>query len=232
MKKIFATVIFGLILIAAKAQKQDPKSPGFDFGISQTPDTSMKSLDTLPKPQGEQVAKPYERIILYLDSVTNLISYIGVVEPKDINTTPDETTSSDSLYARAKRWANRKFTGGVKPVFETDKKNLKLVINGWMPAYAYGNKYSKRNIGKYEFKMTVWFKEGRYKYQLTNFVHEGIKSNEGTVSRNYFEFYYTSPNNIKGYDTTLRFADKDINKLIGDFKKWLKDPIIIDEEEW
>jgi hypothetical protein len=30
----------------------------------------------------------------------------------------------------------------------------------------------------------------------------------------------------------LRYADKDLNKLIEDFKKNMRDPIIVDEEDW
>jgi hypothetical protein len=234
MKKAAAILFFSVFSFTVFAQGQDPKSPGFDFGGAQ-PDTTAAGVpgDTTQQQQAPaESVKPYERLVLYVDSVTNLVSYVGVVEPKDINVNPDETTSSDSLYVRAKRWAAKRFAGGGKTLFDVDKKNQKLVINGWMPAYAYGSKYTKRNIGKYEFKMSVWFREGRYKYQITNLVHEGIKPNDGNAVRNYFEFYYTSPNNIKGNDITLRNADKDINKLIADFKKRMKDPVIVDEEDW
>jgi hypothetical protein len=233
MKKIITLTVFGFFVFAAYAQKQDSKTQGFDPFSAQTTDTaSTASSDSMPKRDTAAVVKPYERLVLNVDSVTNLITYVGVVEPQEINTNPDETTSSDSLYIRAKRWAVRRFTGGNKALFDVDKKNIKIVVNAWMPAYAYGNKYSKRDIGKYEFKMTIWIKEGRYKYQLSNFVHEGVKSNEGNVVRNYFEFYYTSPNSVKGNDLMLRYADKDIHKLIEDFKKRMKDPVIVDEEEW
>jgi len=220
MKKLSAIILSLYFSVTLFAQVQDPKSPGFDIVVSAD---STKSGLTDSAGQAPVVAKPYERLVLYVDSITNLISYIGVVE--------QEETGSDSLYFRAKRWAARKFIGG-KAIFDLDKKNQKVVMNGWMTANAYSNKYTKRNIGRIEFKMTVWIKEGRYKYQLSNFVHEGIKSNEGVATRNYFEFYYTSPNNVKGNDQTLRYADKDINKLIDDFKKHMKDPVVPDEEEW
>ena len=225
-------IAFGAFSLAAFAQSQDTKTQGFDPFAQKTDTAAAAPADTLPKKDTVALVKPYERLILYVDSVTNLITYVGVVEPAEINTNPDETTGSDSLYIRAKRWATKKFTGGTKALFDVDKKNTKIVVNAWMPAYAYSNKYTKRLIGKYEFKMTVWIKEGRYKYQLSNFVHEGIKSNEGAVTRNYFEYYYTAPTNIKGNDLALRYADKDIHKLIEEFKRRMKDPLISDEEEW
>jgi len=233
MTKAILLFVFSAFTVAAIAQKQDTKTQGFD-PFSTQPDTTTAAVasDSLPRQDTSTIVKPYEKLVLYVDSVTNLITYLGVVEPNEINTNPDETTSSDSLYIRAKRWAVKRFTGGAKALFDVDKRNIKIVLNGWMPAYAYGNKYTKRNVGKYEFKMTIWLKEGRYKYQLSNFVHEGVKPNEGSVVRNYFEFYYTSPNSLKGNDLTLRYADKDIHRLIEDFKKHMKDPIIVDEEEW
>ncbi len=207
------------------AQVQDPNSPGFDLGTTDTT-SSMESLGGEESGEEKQPeappAKPYERIKLNVDSVTNLITYTGVVE--------QEESSSDSLYARAKKWAMKQFNG--KPVYEADKKNQKLVISGYIVAYAYGTKYTKREIGKFNFKMTIWFKEGRYRYGITNLVHEGIKGNTGTAPRNYFEYYYTTTSNIKQCDQTLRFADKDLNKLIEDFVKAMKDPIVVDEEDW
>lgn len=233
MNKRILILVFGIFSFTAYAQKQDPKTQGFDPFSKQQPDSSASSAtDSLPKKDTTPIVKPFERLILNVDSVTNLITYVGIVEPSDINTNPDETTSSDSLYLRAKRWAVRKFAGGAKNLFDVDKRNVKIVINAWMPAYAYSNRYTKRDVGKYEFKMTIWIKEGRYKYQLSNFVHEALKSNEGAVVRNYFEYYYTSPNSVKGNDATLRYADKDIHRLIEDFKKHMKDPVVVDEEEW
>jgi hypothetical protein len=229
MKKAFLMLAFGVTSLYVFSQTQDPNSPGFDFGTTTPTDT------TTPTPiegegNGEEseqtpVVKPYVRIILNVDSVTNLISYVGVVE--------QEETGSDSLYIRAKRWATQKFAGGTsKAIFDVDKKNQKLVINAWLPAYAYGNKYAKRDIGKYEFKVTIWIKEGRYKYQISNFVHEAVKPAQGTPQRNYFEYYYTATTNIKGNDQMLRFADRDINLLVENMKKNMKDPIVVDEEEW
>jgi hypothetical protein len=223
MRKFFLALLSVVFCSVAFAQVQDPNSPGFDLNTGDS--SQLQSTDGSGEPQPEEVVvKPYERIVLYVDSVTNLISYLGVVE--------QEESGSDSLYARAKRWALKKFATSGKAVFATDKKNQKLIINCVLPAYSYSNKYNKRDIGKYEFKMTVWIKEGRYKYQVSNFVHESVKPAQGDATRNYFEYYYTSITNIKGNDLTLRYADKDINALITEFKKVMKDPVIVDEEDW
>jgi hypothetical protein len=230
MMKRFVVGLSLLFSVPVFAQVQDPTSPGYDPMAAPTTD-SMSANQYLAEQQGgdgditaEVVAKPYERLVLNFDSATNLITYTGIVEQPE--------SSSDSLYLRAKKWAAKSFGANSKALYEVDKKNQKVIINGYIPAYAYGNKYSKRLIGKFQFKMTVWFKEERYKYNITNLVHEGIKPNEGEAVRNYFEYYYTTTTNVRGYDQVLRFADKDLNKMLDEFKKAMKDPLQVDEDEW
>jgi hypothetical protein len=233
MKKILILLLIACISVGvadAKGKKKKKKKkavieqpappPVVETPIDTTPPPPPPPADTIP---AEPTVKPYEKLELYVDSSTNLISYMGVVEQPE--------NSSDSLYIRAKKWAEKTFKGG-KSLYEVDKKNQKIVINGFLPAFAYGNKYGKRPIGKYQFKMTIWFKEERYKYAVSNLVHEGTKANIGSTPRNYFEYYYTSLTNLKGNDQLLRYANKDINAMIDDFKKAMKDPLLVDEDEW
>lgn len=227
MKKLVFLIAFGFAGLAGFAQIQNPEETSGGYGNPDSTQAPEQQYDENGNPivmDSAALAKPYERIVLNIDSVTNLITYLGVVE--------QEETGSDSLYTRAKRWAEVRFGKKSKLLFELDKKNQKLVINGVLTAYNYTSKYTKREIGRYNFKMTVWIKEGRYKYQITNLVHEGIKPNTGDPKRNYFEFYYTSPKAVKTYDKILRDADQDIKRLMEDFVKNMKDPIIVDEEDW
>lgn len=241
-KKVILLFVLIFAVIAADAQTRKKKGREEPVEVEEVqpeieleePELSLDPLqDTTTSPSMYPVeeeppvdtptVKPYERIVLYIDSNTNLITYTGVQEEPE--------SSSDSLYYRAKKWATKKFVGGGKALFEIDKKSQKLVINGIIPAYVYG-KYSKREIGKFEFKMTVLFREERYKYTITNLVHESSKGNIGGSTRNYFEFYNTTTTNIKSVDNILRNADKDINELVEDFKKTMKTPKFIDEDDW
>ena len=223
-------VLLGLTVLTAPAfaQVQDPNSPGFDFSNPDTTvvDSSMMEpemgTDT-PKEPIDPALKPYERIVLNVDSATNLITYSGVVE--------QEESGSDSLYIRTKRWAEKAF--GKDSKIELDKRNQKIVYLAYVPAYSYLNKYTKRNIGRYEFRFTVFIKEGRYKYQVSNLVHESVKpAGSSKANRNYFEYYYTSITNIRQNDTVLRAADKDINELLNSYKAALREPKVIDEDDW
>jgi hypothetical protein len=235
MKKLgMKNIVVGFLLclsFSSWAQVQDSESPGYDFNLG----ADSTGIDLIDGEDGEKgapavVAKPYERIILAFDTNTNLIEYAEVIE--------QDESSSDSLYTRAKSFATKYLSGAaVKEskgagLYDVDKKNVKLVINAVMPAYSYSNKYAKQEIGTYQFKMTLLFKEGRYKYVITNLVHEGVKPNAGVPKRNYFEYYYNTTTNIKGVDAVLRYADKDIHEMIEKFKKSMREPIFIDEDEW
>lgn len=228
MKKYFSVVAFVVAGFFASAQNQDPNSPGFDFNATTDSTSTTDTVEGDQTAESAPVVKPYERIVLAMDSITNMITYTGVVE--------QEESSSDSIYFRAKKWALKTFTdkekGEPKGLYEIDKKNQKLIINGSIPAYLYGNKYAKSPNGRYLFKMTILIKEGRYKYTITNLAHEAPKPNQGTPNRNYFEYYYTTTTNIKGVDSILRYADKDINKMIENMKKTLKEKPFVDEDEW
>lgn len=234
MKKILILLLIACVSIGAadakgKKKKKKKKKAVVEQPAPPPPPVVEPPIDTTPPPPPidtvppEPTVKPYQKIELYTDSVSNLIAYIGVVEQME--------STSDSLYLRAKKWAEKNFKGG-KALFEVDKKNQKLVINGFLPAYAYGSRYGKRAIGRYAFKINLWFKEERYKYSVTNLVHEGTKANIGPAPRNYFEFLHNSNTNMKGNDQLLRWADKDINEMIENMKKALKEPKVVDEEEW
>lgn len=216
---VFLTMI--LMSVSAYSQTVEPVANIYDDTTAVATDsTSTTSTDSQTK---VVVVKPYERIALSIDSVTNLIAYNGVVEQED--------SGSDSLYLRAKRFAEEWF-GNSNSVFELEKRGQKLILNATIPANAYINKYNKKSMGKYQFRMIILIKEGRYKYTLTNFVHEAAKPNNGKPSRNYFEYYNSATQNVRLCDGILRFADHDIKETISRFKLSMRDPIYLDEDEW
>ena len=220
---ILLSVITGIVFA-----QQDQNAPTIDYSYvdstannnnSSNQDSSSNSNDETTNLDGTK----YKRIVLNLDSNTNLITYSGVVE--------QEESGSDSLYTRAKKFGESIF-GKDKTKFELQKYGQKIIMSGSITAYSYANKYNKKSIGKYEFRMTVLIKEGRYKYTITNLVHQGPVPANGKPFRNYFEYYYNSTTNIRGNDIILRYADTEINATIAKFKSSMKDPKLVDEDEW
>lgn len=220
-------LLFGLSVSLASAQVEEG-TPEFDLAEPDSSemmegDSSAQELDENGNPKvAKEAMKPYQRIVLIIDSATNLITYNGVVE--------QEESGSDSLYIRAKRWVALNLGKEVK--LESDKRNQKLTYIGSIPAYSYLNKYTKRPIGRFEFKLTIFIKEGRYRYQISNIVHESVKPADGKGTRNYFEYYYTSTSKVREHDAILRNANRDILRLIESFKATLREPVIVDEDDW
>jgi hypothetical protein len=228
-KIVFAAICICLFLSKnVMAQVQDPASPGYDFSYTadSTSVSDSQAVETTTTEEPKQLApelRPYERVVLNIDSITNLITYAGVIE--------QEESGTDSLYLRAKNWASKTFGKDIKP--ELDKRNQKLVYLASIPAYSYTSKYSKKLNGRYEMRLTFYIKEGRYKYQITNLVHESLKPSSGDKpTRNYFEFYQSSNVNVRVYDAVLRAADRDINSLIKSFTSAMREPKLVDEDDW
>lgn len=98
-----------------------------------------------------------EKIILPLDSVTNLISYKGVVELG--------TGSKDQLYVTAREWFARNFKSAQSVLQMDDRTSGKLI----------GKAYS---TGVYKYMVTIPFelhytiiisvKDGKYRYEITS----------------------------------------------------------------
>lgn len=224
---IFVLTIFllGLSQIAS-AQGQDQNAPTYDYSYtdstSNTQSSDSSATDSVISDTENSIVA-YKRIVLNFDSITNLITYNGVVEQED--------SGSDSLYARAKKFGEKIF-GKDNNIFEVQKYGQKLIMNGSINAYSYANKYNKKSIGKYEFKLIVLIKEGRYKYSITNLVHRGPIPANGKPFRNYFEYYYNSTTNIRGNDIILRYADREIKDTIARFQTSMKEPKLVDEDEW
>lgn len=229
MKKLLSVLVFTLgLLFTAAAQNNEE---GQDIFNDVQPAEEQPADNSSPGKEGEKkpAPKPFVRLVLPIDSITSLVTYTEIVEQPE--------SQADSLYIRAKRWAVKSFTKPgekAKDLFEVDKKDNKLVIRGYIDAFVYGSKYSKRNMGYHMFTMTVWIKEGRYKYTITNLynVNKLFDGDKAEPTKTYFEYYNTTPTNPKSVDAILRSADADIKKLLEGFKRDMRDPAVVDEDDW
>jgi hypothetical protein len=173
------------------------------------------------------VKKPYIRFVTPFDTITELVTYTEIIS--------EEEAGTDSLYWRAKRWINHEFgkKNQKKLIKKDDKKDFKIVMEGEFPLYIEANKFAKTQNGKVVFDMEIKFKEGRYRYKINNLVHVvPPPPGEEKETRTYFEFYRKSTINPRGNDIILMNADKKIKSMISDLKKYCKEPIFVDEDDW
>lgn len=194
-------------------------------------DGGDKKKDEPKKP----VRKPYVRIKVPVDSISELITYEGVVI--------QDESYYDSLYIRAKRWVHTNW-GTPYATRRRDKKDNeelymddvlyeKFKVQVTRPLVVRYNKYSKSEYGKLQITITMRFKDGKYKYTITNLTHLLPEtSTQKDINYVYMEFYMKSERNIKNYDRFLRAADGSIQKMVKDMRKFMREPIEVDEDDW
>lgn len=235
LAKTIAMLLFSaLFLQSATALAQDDNQDQGSIPDSLTMIDSTSQPDEQQPPQ--EIKKPYERVVLHIDTVTNLVTYKEIVE--------QEETSPDSFYVRAKKFLTKRFKIPVDKkgnwvdkehrIVRLDSVDTKIVLLVTIPAFTTKNKYNRIENGKIQFLLTLIFKDDRYKYIIDNFVHIGPQGLDPKQppTFTYFEYYLSSNVNVKGNDGYLRTADEDIKKLISDIKKYLKNPIQIDEDDF
>lgn len=190
-----------------------------------------KKDDAPKKPE----KKPYVRIKMPVDTITELITYEEVVI--------QDESYYDSLYIRAKRWVHTHW-GTPHATKKRDKKdNAELYTDDVLyekfkakvtvPLKVRYNKFSTAEYGQLQFTITMRFKDGRYKYTISNLVHILPEtSDKKDINYVYMEFYMKSERNVVNYDRYLRAADGSIQNLVKDMRKFMREPIEIDEDEW
>jgi hypothetical protein len=93
--------------------------------------------------------------------------------------TVDSSLKSAELYARARAWFAVTYRSGKDVIQLEDKENGKLIGKG---AIKYTSRVfvgSEGTKGWIYYTITIQIKDGRYKYELTDFIHEGNPYNSG-----------------------------------------------------
>ncbi len=197
---------------------QDPYEDGYDAYDPYYGDEEEK-----PK---KAEKKPYIRITMPYDTITEMITYTGIVEQED--------SYYDSLYLRAKKYLMTKFELKDKDFKESSVNMDKIIMTLKLPYHMQKNKYVTENVGNLEFKLALRFKDGKYKYDIDHLKHIMPENAAGKTQPEYayLEYYVRAERSIIYNDLLLRAADKQINSLIGEIQKALKEPVIIDEDDW
>lgn len=98
---------------------------------------------------------------------TGKIVYTEVIEMPNM--------TKDILYSRAYEWFAKTFNSAQNVIQMQDKENGKIVGKG-----SFGDINITANLGlvtiegKVNFTISVYLKDGKYKYEITDFVHEGM----------------------------------------------------------
>ena len=96
-----------------------------------------------------------------LDPNTNLITYSGVPEVSNVPAT--------DLYDRAMTWIKGYYKNHAEKLRKFDRVAGEIEIFARFPIYAYDKKGVRTTSkqGLIQYSMTIRFRDGRYKYELT-----------------------------------------------------------------
>jgi len=245
MKKIIILISVALFGNFAKAQTEtDPYGSEINFDTTQY-DESTYSEPEVPKTSPK--FKPYERFKSPIDTVSNLITYMGVVAFKPFINDVYDGGTIDSLYLRSKKFLMRQFLAGYK---ETPKKPMvfpkemlvedyrpdgdvgRIIIRVTAPLMVKNNSFSSTQNGTVSFKIDLRVKEDKYKYKFTNFVHNTLEKGSEKPTKVYMEYYANQAKGLKYNDRYLVAIDRMVKEIIKDLGKVIKDPIVLDEDDF
>lgn len=175
------------------------------------------------------VRKPYVRFNPPYDSMREIIYYEGIIEDENC-----EYCMADSLYWRAKKYITSKFgKEQLKKFTVEDIKADRITLRVSVPMVVKYGDYKKYEAGMLEYKVTLRFKDYRYRYQFGNFVH--IESPNGLAkqsTRTYHEYYMRVKKGYQHTDQFLLAADREVKEFVEGLKKSLKEPYQPDEDDW
>ncbi|MBL0183926.1 MAG: DUF4468 domain-containing protein [Chitinophagaceae bacterium] len=112
-----------------------------------------------------------------VDSFTHKITYTGVVNV-------DSSLSKRELYARAREWFDKAYTSPTTVIQKEDKENYEIVGKALMQVYC-KSIGSDRECGFVNYTLYLYFKDGRYKYTVTDFFHSGQTVSTSNVIPSY-----------------------------------------------
>ena len=102
---------------------------------------------------------------LPIDSLTSKITYSEVIYV-------DSLANKQELFSRAKEWFAKAYKSSTNVIQMEDKESGKIIGKALMQVYhkAFGSNYPS---GYINYTISIYIKDGRYKYEVTDFHHTG-----------------------------------------------------------
>lgn len=168
----------------------------------------------------QKTKEPVSIPMLPVDSSTGLIAYSNV---KIIS-----GTSKAELYKRAYGWANTYYKNPADVIREKNAEEGKLVIKA---RFKISNEADKKGVvtqaGDVMYTLTLDFKEGKYKYELTKINWQQVSYYPAERWKD-----IASPTFKPAYAYYLKQTDENIKKIIGDFEKKFAEPAKVKSDDW
>ena len=140
---------------------------------------SIFSLISYSQEEDNQIteSKPIDTLKLPIDSITKLITYTEVIKV-------DSSTNKSELYSRAREWFAKAYNSSVNVIQMDDKESGKIVGKSLVKVYAKALGITTHQ-GYINYTITIYLKDGRYKYEISNFYHTGMMTSSGQRIEDY-----------------------------------------------
>jgi hypothetical protein len=155
---------------------------------------------------------------LPIDSLTSKITYSEVVYV-------DTSTNRQELFSRGREWFAKAYKSSTNVIQMEDKESGKIVGKASMQVYhkALGSNYPS---GYINYTISIYIKNGRYKYEVIDFHHTGQLVSGGNRIPDYGiceEMINTTDKTMgfsyqKTYNYYLFQMDNNIKELVSDLK--------------
>lgn len=158
---------------------------------------------------------------LPFDSLTNKIAYSDVVKV-------DSLISKQELISRAREWFAKAYKSSTNVIQMEDKEAGRIVGKALIQVYhkSLGTNYPSGDIN---YTISIYAKDGRYKYEITNFYHEtyGVCEKMINTTDKIMGISYQ-----KTYNYYLYQVDDNIKTLISDLKSAMASSSGSKNNEW
>jgi hypothetical protein len=157
----------------------------------------------------------------------NLLNYSEVIKV-------DSTRNAKDLYAQAKMFFVDAFKNSKAVIQLEDSANNTIIGEGKIP---YKSRYligSGTTVGSISFRISIACKDGRYKYDIGNFNHEGKSMSFGYIDRREDPENKFGPTGtrIKVYKEMKDLIASEIEPLIIYLKEYMSHNKMTKSQDW
>ena len=161
-----------------------------------------------------------------IDSITNKITYSEIIYL-------DNSSNKQDLFLRAREWFAKTFNSSNNVIQMQDKEDGILIGKGSMEVFL--KALGMTSGGNYfNFTISMHFKDGRYKYEITDFTY----SNASNLKNTFAEYLYNAKEDDyprltkKANIEVFNQLEMQVDLIISDLKIAMKKPSANQDIDW
>lgn len=157
--------------------------------------------------------------VLPMNAETNTVSYSAVVDATG--------ETQKEMYARAIAWVKEFYPIPSSVLQVQDSVNMKIVCKGKFDAKRTLKNGTQQTAERIIYTLTIQFKEGRYKYEITKVLIQGATS---VPIEKYFD---EADPAAEDHFATLTSVDENLTNIANSLKTRMEQPSVkVKKDEW